>query len=152
MPAAFTRRGEAGRSPAARPLFWRITALVIVAVCIALHWQVARSAIAPRTPWDENHVLQMARWISGDHNVTPMTGAGYYPGWSFIMAPIWWFTHDAGAVYFIAIVLGNAIAVATIIPLALAAKRLGVTFWQGVAIGGLWEIWEWVSDHSFGTP
>lgn len=137
MPAAFTRRGEAGRSPAARPLFWRITALVIVAVCIALHWQVARSAIAPRTPWDENHVLQMARWISGDHNVTPMTGAGYYPGWSFIMAPIWWFTHDAGAVYFIAIVLGNAIAVATIIPLALAAKRLGVTFWQGVAIGGL---------------
>jgi hypothetical protein len=26
-----------------------------------------------------------------------------------------------------------------------------VTFALGVAIGGLWEIWEWVSDHNFGS-
>jgi hypothetical protein len=26
-----------------------------------------------------------------------------------------------------------------------------VTLALGVAIGGLWEIWEWVSDHSFGS-
>jgi hypothetical protein len=26
-----------------------------------------------------------------------------------------------------------------------------VTFSFGVAIGGLWEIWEWVSDHTFGS-
>ena len=137
IPTAFTRRGETDRPLGSHPLFWRIVALAIAVVCAALHWQAARSAVAPRTPWDENHVLQMARWISGDHNVTPMTGAGYYPGWSFIMAPIWWVTHDAATVYALAIVLGNVIAVATIIPLALTAKRLGVTFWQGAAIGGL---------------
>ena len=26
-----------------------------------------------------------------------------------------------------------------------------VSFALGVAIGGLWEIWEWVSDHNFGS-
>jgi hypothetical protein len=26
-----------------------------------------------------------------------------------------------------------------------------VTFALGVALGGVWEIWEWVSDHSFGS-
>ena len=26
-----------------------------------------------------------------------------------------------------------------------------VTLALGVAVGGLWEIWEWVSDHSFGS-
>jgi hypothetical protein len=26
-----------------------------------------------------------------------------------------------------------------------------VAFALGVALGGLWEIWEWVSDHSFGS-
>ena len=26
-----------------------------------------------------------------------------------------------------------------------------VTFALGVALGGIWEIWEWVSDHSFGS-
>lgn len=137
LPTSFTLGGDTGRPAASRPLFWRVAAGAIVAVCVALHWQVARTAVAPRTPWDENHVLQMARWIAGDHNVTPLSGAGYYPGWSFLMAPIWWFTHDAATVYAIAIVLGNAIAVATIIPLALTARRLGLTLAQGVAVGGL---------------
>ena len=26
-----------------------------------------------------------------------------------------------------------------------------VTFALGVALGGLWEIWEWISDHTFGS-
>jgi hypothetical protein len=26
-----------------------------------------------------------------------------------------------------------------------------VTLALGVALGGIWEIWEWISDHSFGS-
>jgi hypothetical protein len=138
MPTAFHPRNDVDRpSPAAHGMWWRVAAAVTVLACAFLHWHVARDAIAPRTPWDENHVLQMARFLSGDANVTHLSGAGYYPGWSFIMAPIWWFTHDAQTVYLAAIVLGNVIAVATIVPLALTARHLGLTMPQAITAGAL---------------
>ncbi|GAB3604074.1 hypothetical protein GCM10027411_21590 [Microbacterium aureliae] len=112
-------------------------AVAVVVAAIGLHVFSAWDANAPRTPWDENHVLQMARWISGDHNVTPLSGAGYYPGWSFMMAPIWWFTHDAATVYAAAIALGNVVAIATIVPLALTARRLRLGWAQAVTVAGL---------------
>lgn len=138
MPTAFRAENEVERPAlAAHRLWWWIAAAVTVLACAFIHWHVARDATAPRTPWDENHVLQMARFLSGDPNVAPLSGAGYYPGWSFIMAPIWWVTHDAPTVYFLAIVLGNVIAVATIVPLALTARHLGLTLPQGIVAGAL---------------
>lgn len=138
VPSALrVKNDDGGRTPSTSVLTWRIAAIVSVAVVIAIHIYVAASANAPRTPWDENHLLQMARLISGDDNVPGLHGAGYYPGWAFMMAPIWWFTQDPVTVYSAAITLGNVIAVATIIPLAMVAKRLGLTTPQAITAGAL---------------
>ncbi|WP_251453258.1 hypothetical protein [Microbacterium sp. Marseille-Q6648] len=138
IPATLRRRSDGPRTqPVAHSAWWWVLAVAVVVAAIVLHVFSAWDANAPRTPWDENHVLQMARWISGDRNVTPLSGAGYYPGWSFMMAPIWWFTHDAATVYAAAIALGNVVAIATVIPLSMTAHRLGLTWPQSIAVGGL---------------
>ena len=84
-------------------LWWRIAAGASVLLCMYLHWQVGRSAEAPRTPWDEVHPLQTARFLSGQVDVLPLSGSGYYPGWSILLAPVWWFTDDAELVYQVAV-------------------------------------------------
>jgi hypothetical protein len=129
---------EPDPSPANRTnRWWWTIAAVAVAACIGLHWQVARSATAPRTPWDENHLLVTARYLAGDHGVAPLSGSGYFPGWAVLLTPIWWFTDDAETVYHAAVTLGNVLAVATIIPLALIARRLGVSTPQAVTVAAI---------------
>ena len=59
---------------------WRVLAVVGPVATIILYWYIAQSAIAPRTGYDENHLLQMARLISGDDNVTQLAGSGLLPG------------------------------------------------------------------------
>ena len=118
-------------------LFWRVLAVVGPIATAVLYWHISRTAIAPRTPWDENHLLQMARLISGDDNVAQLSGSGYYPGWAVILAPIWWFTHDAATVYSAAVTVSNVIGVATIIPLALLGRRLGLTMPQSIVASSI---------------
>lgn len=118
-------------------LFWTVLAVVGPIVTAVLYWHISQTAIAPRTPWDENHLLQMARLISGDDNVAQLSGSGYYPGWAVILAPIWWFTHDPATVYSAAVAVSNVIGVATIIPLALLGRHLGLTGPQGVVAASI---------------
>ncbi|MFE5774813.1 hypothetical protein [Brachybacterium sp. NPDC056505] len=117
-------------------LWWALAGAAVV-LCIVLHVVVAQSAVAPRTPWDEIHPLQIARMLSGDHDVPKLSGSGYYPGWAILMTPIWWFTHDPATVYRAAIILGNVIGVATILPLALSGRHLGMSTPQAIAVAGL---------------
>ncbi|MGO1848389.1 MULTISPECIES: hypothetical protein [unclassified Microbacterium] len=116
---------------------WRVLAVVGPVATIILYWYIAQSAIAPRTGYDENHLLQMARLISGDDNVTQLAGSGYYPGWAVVLAPIWWFTHDAATVYAAALTVSNVIGVATIVPLALLGRRLRLTWPQSITISSI---------------
>jgi hypothetical protein len=129
--------GRTGRTGKAGARLWWALAGAAVVLCVVLHVVVAQSAVAPRTPWDEIHPLQIARWLSGDHDVPRLSGSGYYPGWAILMTPIWWFTHDPATVYRAAIVLGNVIGVATILPLALAGRHLGMSTPQAIAVAGL---------------
>ncbi|MGO1850229.1 hypothetical protein [Microbacterium sp.] len=117
--------------------FWRVLAVISPLATIVLYWYISLTAIAPRTGYDENHLLQMARLISGDDNVTQLAGSGYYPGWAVILAPIWWFTHDAATVYASAITVSNVIGVATIVPLSLIGRRLGLTWPQSITISSI---------------
>ncbi|PWH06406.1 hypothetical protein DEO23_05385 [Brachybacterium endophyticum] len=121
----------------ARSPLWWVLAVITVATCIVLHIVVAQSAVAPRTPWDEIHPLQIARMLSGDNDVPRLSGSGYYPGWAILMTPIWWFTHDPETVYRAAIVLGNVIGVATIVPLSMVGRHLRMTAPQAIAAAGL---------------
>lgn len=139
LPRAFRQANETepGPSEGRGQLVWKVLAVVGPVATILLYWYISQSAVAPRTPWDENHLLQMARLISGDDNVAPLSGSGYYPGWAVIMAPIWWFTHDPATVYSAAVTLSNVIGVATIVPLAMLGRHLGLTWPQGVTAASI---------------
>lgn len=138
MPRALRKANESDEPAGDRGRrLWQVLAVLGPIVTAVLYWHIARTAIAPRTPWDENHLLQMARLISGDDNVAQLAGSGYYPGWAVIMAPIWWFTHDPATVYAAAVSLSNVIALATIVPLAMLARHLGLPLPQGVALSSI---------------
>ncbi|WP_194422079.1 hypothetical protein [Microbacterium abyssi] len=117
--------------------FWWIAAVVALGIFVWLQIEVSRSAVAPRTPWDEIHPLQIARLFSGAESIMPLSGSGYYPGWAILMTPIWWFTQDPATVYQSAVVLGNIFAAATIVPLTLIGRRLRITAPQAVAAAGI---------------
>jgi hypothetical protein len=117
--------------------FWRLTALLALGVFVWLHIEVTRSAVAPRTPWDEIHPLQIARMLSGDDIVAPLSGSGYYPGWAILLTPLWWFTDDPVTVYRAAIVLGSALAAATIIPLTMIGRHLQLGTAQAITAAGI---------------
>ncbi|WP_341856572.1 hypothetical protein [Brachybacterium sp. GPGPB12] len=127
-PMAGTARGDA---------LWWLIAVAAVLACTWLYWDIAQTALAPRTPWDEGHPMQTARWIAGERGLTPVSGSGYYPGWAVMIAPVWWFTDDAYAVYTAAVWIGNLLALATIAPLAAIARRFGVSWPQGIAISAV---------------
>ncbi len=117
--------------------WWRLGALAAPVVTFLVYVYISLSAKAPRTPWDENGVLEMARVIAGDDSVAKMSGSGYYPGWSFVMAPLWWVTDDPQHLYRLAIWLVIAIMMLTIVPLARVASALGLTRSQAVVVASL---------------
>lgn len=116
---------------------WWLIAVVAVLACTWLYWDIAQTALAPRTPWDEGHPLQTARWIAGERDLTQVSGSGYYPGWAVLIAPVWWFTDDAYAAYSAAVWIGNVLALATIAPLAAIARRFQVSWPQAIAISAV---------------
>lgn len=123
--AAPSRRGEPGER------VWRVAAVVAVAVAALVSAKVAFSAVGPAFPYDEIDQLQMSRLLAG-FDVSEVRGAGYYPAWSFLLAPIWWFTSDALTMYRTAIAIGLVLGLAAIAPLALLARRLRLTTPQAV--------------------
>lgn len=109
-----------------RSWWWWAAAALAIGACIYLHWEVSRTAIAPRTPWDEIHPLETARLLAGDHEILPLSGSGYYPGWALMLTPLWWVTDDPERIYRLAVLIGNLLAIATIAPLTLLARRIGL--------------------------
>lgn len=109
-----------------RSWWWWAAAALAIGACLYLHWEISRTAIAPRTPWDEIHPLETARLLAGDHEILPLSGSGYYPGWALMLVPLWWLTDDPERVYQLAVLLGNVLAIATIAPLTLLGRRLGL--------------------------
>lgn len=104
-----------------------------VLAMIAIDLVVARTAVAPRTPYDEVGVLQAARYLSGAADIPQTLSLGYYPGAAIFIVPLWWFTDDAATVYSWAAHINIVIGWLTVIPLALLARRLGLTTAQAVA-------------------
>ncbi|MCH4209376.1 hypothetical protein [Bifidobacterium sp.] len=98
---------------------------------------MALTAVAPSFPYDEITLLQYAKYLSGTGMSIPVTGAGYFPSWSFALAPIWWVTADPGMFYRIAIWLGVVVALLTIWPLARLARRFQLSASQSVLAAGL---------------
>lgn len=79
----------------------------------------------------------MARLFAGDTGLPQLDSLGYYPGWSLFLTPIWWFTHDPEQVYRAALLVGVAVAMATIWPTALLAKAFGARTAPAIAVAAL---------------
>ena len=131
-PAALSDRPAVAAGP-----FWNVAAVISVVTLLVLNIIVSRTAIAPRTPWDEIAPLQMARELAGQGPVSQMSGAGYYPGWGILLTPIWWFTQDPAEVYAATIGVVIALAMITILPLMQIARLLGRTSAQAVTAAAL---------------
>lgn len=116
---------------------WR-TLAVLAVLCAALaHAAMAAAAHAPVFPFDEITLLLFSAHFAGIDGVGAMHGAGYFPGWAVLMAPIWWFTSDPATMYRAAIWWGAFIGLATIWPLSRIAVRLGLTVPQSICAGAL---------------
>ena len=130
---------DAAAARAASPgdVLWRWGAVASVAVTLLLHSLVARGARTPSFPFDEIVLMQYAKFLAGNGLTTPPRGAGYFPAWSFFMAPVWWVTEDPQLAYRLAIAIGVLAAVATIWPLARLVTRIGLSMPQAVVVASL---------------
>lgn len=110
---------------------WRWLAIGAVILATLVSSKIAWSAAGPAFPFDEIDQLQMSRLLAG-FELSEVRGAGYYPAWSFLLAPLWWVTSDPLIVYRCAIIIGLALGLVAIIPLAFIARRFRLTAWQSV--------------------
>lgn len=118
-------------------LFWTALAVLSLVSVLLGYLYVAITAVAPRTPYDEVGVLQAARFFAGDGAAPETLSLGYYPGAAVLMAPVWWFTDDAATIYRASVGVNIAIAMATIWPLALIGRKLGLSLSQAVVAASI---------------
>ncbi|MFD1859735.1 hypothetical protein EHW97_01075 [Aeromicrobium camelliae] len=120
-----------------RRSWWMFSAILAVIAAAGTHITVAWSARSPSFPFDEITYLQMARLIAGDPPAGPVDSGGYYPGWSAVIAPVWWVTQDPLTVYRASIAIAVVLAVLTIWPLSTLVRRWGLTWPQAVTVAAV---------------
>lgn len=116
---------------------WRGGAVVAVIIAAVLHVLVALGAHTPSFAFDEIVLLQYAKYIAGEGLPTVPRGAGYFPAWSFFMAPVWWVTEDPQVAYRLAIGIGVIAALVTIWPLARLVTRIGLSMPQAMVVASI---------------
>lgn len=130
-----TRRVPSDRG--AHGNWWPIIAIAATAASVGLHAYMAASAQTPAFPFDEITLFQYAKYLSGTSTPALVEGAGYFPAWSFVLAPIWRFTSDPATFYHAAIWIGVLIAAVTIWPLTLVIRRWRLPLAQSATIAAL---------------
>ncbi len=112
---------------------WTALALAAAAVALAAHVLLLWGATTPVFPYDEVTLLQMSRLLAGqDHSL--VIGAGYFPGWALVIAPLWWFTSTPTTLYMASLVVGLVVSAATVLPLAALVRRVGLARSQAYAV------------------
>jgi hypothetical protein len=125
------------RTAAGSPRLWRALAIGAVLLAAAVSVAVAWGADRPSFPYDEIDQLQMGRLLAGGE-LPKVTGAGYYPLWSFLLVPLWWLAGgDAFAVYAGAIAVGVFVGLLAIVPLARLARRMRLSASQATVAAAL---------------
>jgi hypothetical protein len=115
-----------------------IVALVAVAAAVAVTVFAALDATIPVVWTDEMGYISNAQFLSGVGEPRVLSGRGYYYiGWSLLLVPLWWITSDPEVVYRLAVALSVVVSLATIAPLALIGKRLGIDMRWSVAIAAV---------------
>lgn len=104
----------------------RVVAWAAVLLALLVRVVPAIDAIRPIVFEDEMGYLANARALAGA-GLTRLGEMGFYePGWSLVLAPVYWVTHDPTLVCRLAISLSVLAGWAALWPLAAVARRLGV--------------------------
>jgi hypothetical protein len=135
LPVDMTTRLQDGVESARRSGWWVVAAIAVV-VNVAVTVKVGVTAVEPEFPFDELHLLQLARLLAGDP-VPDFGSAGYFPLWGIVLTPLWWISDDPGTVYRAAAVVGLVVGVATIWPLALVVRRVGLSLPQSLTVAAV---------------
>lgn len=112
-------------------------AALAVGLAVALHGFAAADATGPVWPEDEIGPLANAWVIAGVGEPWSLAHLAYYPGWSVLVAPIWWFTQDPAVAYRAAALLAAAVAIATIAPFTFIARRSGLAVPWAVTVAAV---------------
>ncbi len=107
-----------------------------LAVVLAAHLTAALSAHGPVWTDDEIGVLANARVISGQGALT-LAHMSYYPGWSIVLAPLWWLSSDPYTVYRGAVIVSALCGAALVLPLSMIARRFGLGRAAAVVVAGV---------------
>ncbi|MGJ9411305.1 hypothetical protein ACHAAC_01225 [Aeromicrobium sp. CF4.19] len=116
---------------------WRLLAWTSVALCLLVNVYVLWGTTWPAFPYDEVTLLQMARMLAGESVPDMIRGAGYYPGWAVLIAPVWWFTSDPSTGYQASLWVGVVVSLLTIWPLARIVGRFGLGAAPAVVVASI---------------
>ncbi|HEY4268846.1 MAG TPA: glycosyltransferase family 39 protein [Galbitalea sp.] len=118
--------------------WWQPAAAILVAlVAVTAHLTVAITAKQPVYWEDEAGYLLNAQVISGYGKIPSLQGLSYYPGWSLFLVPLWWIFRNPDTVYHAATILSALFGIALGVPLAMIARRFGITWPQAVIAAGV---------------
>ncbi|WNM24361.1 hypothetical protein RN607_13410 [Demequina capsici] len=104
---------------------WWVVAAIAGVVALGVQIFIMWGSTTPTFPFDEVNLLQMSRVIAGV-GAPEGTGHGYFPGWSVLLAPLWWIFKDPEDFYRAGLVLGIVVAMVTALPLAALGRRVGL--------------------------
>lgn len=124
------------RDPRAVTRVWWIVAVVAIAANLVTTAIVGATATQAAFPFDELHLLQLARLLAGDP-MPDFGSGGYFPAWGILLTPLWWIFEQPEQVYAAAAVVGWFFAAATIWPLALLVRRMRLDLPQALTVAAV---------------
>lgn len=110
----------------------RVAAYSSFALVGVLHIYAGAADYGPVWTDDEIGVLANARVIAGVGEPYTLNHLSYYPGWSIVLAPLWWVFSDAQDVYRAAVALSALAGIALVAPLTALARRVGLSRYVAV--------------------
>lgn len=116
-------------------LWWWLAVVSVVANAVVTGW-LAWADDTPAFAFDEIHHLLMARMIAG-FPAPDGSGAGYFPAWGILLAPLWWILRDPAQVYAAALAVGWLVGLVTIWPLARLVTRVRLSMAQSIAVAAV---------------
>ncbi|WP_345751213.1 hypothetical protein [Microbacterium rhizophilus] len=124
------------QDPRNRTRLWWIIAIAAIALNLVTTARVGATATQPAFPFDELHLLQLARLLAGDP-MPEFGSGGYFPAWGILLTPLWWIFDEPEQVYAAAAIVGWVLAAATIWPLALLVRRVRLDLPQALTVAAV---------------
>ncbi|WP_291377814.1 hypothetical protein [Demequina sp.] len=107
-----------------------LSVLTVLGAYVFVAWTTEGPIFSP----DEVGMVGAAQVIANGTTGWTLAGSGYMPGLAVLLAPAWWFTDNSFLVYHIGLAIGVALSVATVWPLSLIARRVGIASRPGAVV------------------